>query len=110
MLVTALVAAGTITLGTASGEAAPASPNITAAPTQIAHTALGSVGYREVGHGPALLMITGFSASMDDWAPYFVDTLAARFRVVVLDNAGVGQTADLAVPLSIPEMAAQTSA
>ena len=89
---------------------APAPPNITTAPTQIAHTALGAVGYREVGHGPALLMITGFSAGMDDWPPYFVDALARHFRVVVFDNAGVGQTAALAAPLSVPEMAAQTSA
>lgn len=89
---------------------APAPPDITAAPTQIAHTALGDVGYREVGHGPALLMITGFSAGMDDWAPYFVDALAKHFRVVVFDNAGIGLTAALALPLSVPEMAAQTSA
>jgi pimeloyl-ACP methyl ester carboxylesterase len=89
---------------------APAPPDITAAPTQIAHTALGAIGYREVGHGPALLMITGFSASMDDWAPYFVDALAEHFRVVVFDNAGIGRTAAVAAPPSVPKMAAQTSA
>jgi pimeloyl-ACP methyl ester carboxylesterase len=47
---------------------------------------------------------------MDTWAPYFVNALAAHFRVVLLDNAGVGQTAALAAPLSVPEMAGQTSA
>src|SRR5580658_2179335 len=57
-----------------------------------------------------LLMITGFSASMDDWAPHFVDALASHFRVIVFDNAGVGETAALADPLSVPEMADQTSA
>jgi pimeloyl-ACP methyl ester carboxylesterase len=110
MLATALVAAGTIALGTATVGAAPAPANITTAPTQIATTSLGAVGYREIGHGPALLMITGFSAGMDDWAPYFVDALAEHFRVVVFDNAGLGQTAALTAPLSVPEMAAQTSA
>lgn len=92
------------------GKAAPAVQDITAVPTEVAHTALGAVGYRELGSGPTVLMITGFSAGMDDWAPYFVDDLAKHFRVVVFDNAGIGQTASLPAPLSVPEMAAQTSA
>lgn len=106
----ALAGASTIGLGTAPVDAASAPPNIAAAPTQLAHTALGAVGYREVGHGPTLLLITGFGASMDDWAPSFIDDLAAHFRVVVFDNAGIGQTVALPVPLSVSEMAAQTSA
>jgi pimeloyl-ACP methyl ester carboxylesterase len=108
MLAAALV--GAATLAAALVEAAPAPPNVTAAPTRIARTALGAVGYRTVGHGPTLVMITGFSAGLDDWAPYFVDALARHFRVVVFDNAGIGQTAALRAPLSVPEMAAQTSA
>ena len=115
MLAGALIGTGALVaalLVEAAPAPAPASAptNIAAAHTQLAHTALGVVGYREVGHGPALLMITGFSAGMDDWAPYFVDALAERFRVVVFDNAGIGQTAALAAPLSVPGMAAQTSA
>ena len=110
MLAGALVGAGMIGLGSAPVEAAPTPSDIAAAPTQVAHTALGDVGYREIGHGPALVMITGFSAGMDDWAPYFVDALATHFRVIVFDNAGIGETAALTAPLSVPEMAAQTSA
>jgi pimeloyl-ACP methyl ester carboxylesterase len=110
MLAAVLAGAGTLGLGAGPAGAAPAPPNIVTAPTQIAHTALGNVGYREVGQGPTLLMITGFRASMDDWAPYLVDALATHFRVVVFDNAGVGDTSSLAAPLSVPEMAAQTSA
>jgi pimeloyl-ACP methyl ester carboxylesterase len=110
IVATALLGAATIGLGCAAANSAPAQPDITAVPTQSAHTTLGAVGYREVGHGPTLIMITGFSGSMDDWAPYFVDALAQRFRVVVFDNAGIGQTAALSAPLSVPEMAAQTSA
>lgn len=105
----AMVGAGTVALQPTPAEAA-AAPNITAAPTLVAHTALGTVGYREIGHGPTLLMITGFSAGMDDWAPYFVDALAEHFRVVVFDNAGVGDTAPLPAPLGVSKMAAQTSA
>jgi pimeloyl-ACP methyl ester carboxylesterase len=127
LLAAVLAGVGTLVLGCSSPRTqssapptvpAPTAPapapmvpaGITAAPVQVARTALGDVGYREVGHGPALVLITGFSASMDYWAPYFVDALATRFRVVVFDNAGVGQTAALAAPLSVPRMAAQTSA
>jgi hypothetical protein len=108
LAVTVLVAGGLAAV--VLGKAAPAAPDITAAPIHVAHTALGAVGYREVGSGPTVLMITGFSAGMDDWASYFVNGLAKHFRVVVFDNAGIGQTAALPAPLSVPEMAAQTSA
>lgn len=110
ILAAALVMASTIGLGAGTAEAVPAPPDIVATPTQVAHTALGDVGYREVGHGPTLLMITGFGASMDDWAPYLVNALATHFRVLVFDNAGIGETASLPAPLSVQGMAAQTSA
>lgn len=110
MLAGALLAAGMIGLGSAPAEAVAAPPDIATAPTQIAHTALGDVGYRQVGQGPPLVMITGFSAGMDDWAPYLVDALATHFRVIVFDNAGIGDTATLAAPLTVPEMADQTAA
>jgi pimeloyl-ACP methyl ester carboxylesterase len=55
------------------------------------------------------VLITGFSASMDDWPPTFVDALAERHRVVVFDNAGVGATGSV-TPLTITAMANQTSA
>lgn len=110
MFVPAVLVAAAIGLAVPLLDSRPAPSDVATAPTRIAHTALGAVGYREVGHGPTLIMITGFSASMDDWAPYFVDALARHFRVVVFDNAGIGRTAPLPAPLSVPEMAAQTSA
>jgi pimeloyl-ACP methyl ester carboxylesterase len=94
----------------AAASSASASPNILAVPTRVAHTALGSVGYRELGHGPKLLLITCFGAGMDDWAPGFIDDLATHFTVIAFDNAGVGRTSRLSKTLSVPGMAAQTSA
>ena len=92
-----------------SGTPATRAPvNVLAAPTRIARTAAGPVGYREVGAGSPLLLITGFGASMDDWPPSFVDTLADHHEVIVFDNAGVGQTAP-AASSSITAMADEAS-
>ncbi|MCC9311798.1 alpha/beta hydrolase [Kitasatospora sp. RB6PN24] len=96
----------------ASASAAPVPPpsGILGAPTLVAHTHSGDVGYREVGEGSPILLIAGRGMSMDGWAPSFVDGLAAHHRVVVFDNEGVGETAPLTPPVSVSDMADQTSA
>ncbi|MGH9055660.1 MAG: alpha/beta fold hydrolase [Acidimicrobiales bacterium] len=75
-----------------------------------AHTADGDVGYRTEGHGSPLVLIMGYSGSMDAWEPSFVDALARNHQVVVFDNAGIGKTAGLPAPLTITAMANQTAA
>ena len=90
--------------------AAPSAPDILTAPTLIASTTQGDVAYRTVGKGRPLLLVMGYAGSMDDWAPSFVDTLAAHFRVIVFDNAGVGRTSALPSTTDVPAMAEQTSA
>jgi len=96
----------------ASGAAAVTgrAADILSAPTLVAHTAEGEIGYREVGEGSPIVLVMGYGGSMDTWAPAFVDSLAAQHTVVVFDNAGVGQTTDLPAPLTVPAMADQTSA
>ncbi|HEY7483612.1 MAG TPA: alpha/beta hydrolase [Streptosporangiaceae bacterium] len=95
-----------------AGYAVPAASadDILTAPTLIAHTDEGDVGYRDVGQGSVIVLLTGTGASMDNWDPSFVNTLAARHRVIVVDNAGVGETAPLSAPLTIAKMAGQTGA
>jgi pimeloyl-ACP methyl ester carboxylesterase len=85
-------------------------PDIVNAPTHVAHSAEGDIGYREVGKGSPILLIMGYGATMNAWAPQFVDSLAAHHTVVVFDNAGIGQTSALPSPLTISAMADQTSA
>jgi len=84
--------------------------SVTAAPAQVAATGLGTVGYREVGSGPPLVLIMGYAGTMETWEPQFVNTLALRNRVVIFDNAGIGSTKALPSPLTIDAMANQTSA
>jgi pimeloyl-ACP methyl ester carboxylesterase len=104
----------TTTRGSAGAATPPTTPasgtGVTAAPVRVANTTDGAIGYREVGHGPPLVLIMGFGGTMNDWAPGFVDSLAARHRVVIFDNAGIGRTAALPPPLTITVMADQSSA
>ncbi len=85
-------------------------PSVVSAPVRVAHTRLGAVGYRMIGSGEPLVMIMGYSGTMEDWDPRFVDALARHYRVVIFDNAGIGATQPLAGPLTIDGMARQTSA
>jgi pimeloyl-ACP methyl ester carboxylesterase len=83
---------------------------VVSAPVRVAHTSLGTVGYRVVGSGPPLVLITGYSATMETWDPRLVDALARHYRVVTFDNSGIGDTQPLPAPLTIDAMANQTSA
>lgn len=56
------------------------------------HVEWGMIGYRSVGRGRPLVLVTGGSASIDDWAPSFIDLLARHHLVLALDNPGVGHT------------------
>jgi pimeloyl-ACP methyl ester carboxylesterase len=107
VVVGAVLAAGVVSPALAMGRSGGRVVN---APVRVARTAAGAIGFREVGRGSPLLLITGLGASMDDWAPSFVNALAAGHRVVIFDNAGVGQTSGLGTPLTIAAMANQTSA
>jgi pimeloyl-ACP methyl ester carboxylesterase len=55
-------------------------------------------------------MVTGLGASMEQWEPALVNDLALHYRVVIFDNAGIGETQALPSPLTITDMAGQTSA
>jgi len=95
-----------------TGSTAPVSGevSIASAPVRTARTTLGTVAYRMLGSGPPLVMITGYSGTMEGWDRRLVDALAQHYRVVIFDNAGIGRTQALPAPLSIDAMAGQTSA
>ncbi|MGA2011740.1 MAG: alpha/beta hydrolase [Solirubrobacteraceae bacterium] len=95
-----------------TGATAPVSDSVSiaSAPVRTAHTRLGPVGYRAIGTGPPLLLITGYGGTIDSWTPQFVDALAQHYHVITLDNAGIGKSGNLPAPLTIDAMADQTSA
>ena len=111
--ITAGLTAATLTAALAACGSSPpgaTTVSVTSAAAQVAQTALGPVGYREVGSGPPLVLIMGYAGTMETWEPQFLDTLALHFRVVVFDNAGIGSTRALPSPLTVDAMANQTSA
>ena len=83
-------AAGAAVFGSAASAAS--SPSVAGMPVKTVHVAWGRIGYRSAGNGPPLVLVTGASASIDDWAPSFIGLLARHHRVFVLDNEGVGRT------------------
>jgi len=95
---------------TARHAAVVTSLDVINAPVKVADTAAGPVGYREVGAGSPLVLITGLGGSIDSWQPSFVATLAADHQVVMFDNPGVGHTIPLTPAVSISAMANETSA
>jgi pimeloyl-ACP methyl ester carboxylesterase len=107
-LVAALLPVALGACGSAPAKA-PGTASVVSAPVRIAHTSLGDVGYRAVGSGPPLVLIMGYGWTMEDWDPRLVHALALHNRVVMFDNAGVGDTAELAPPLTIDAMADQAS-
>jgi len=103
------VAMSLASLGSVAGASATI-PSITTIPIQEIQTTDGTVSYRSDGTGQPLVLIMGYSGSQDDWVPDFVDALAARHRVIIFDNAGIGQTTMPAGTLSVSGMADQTAA
>jgi pimeloyl-ACP methyl ester carboxylesterase len=89
---------------------APSAYAVASAPVQLAHTPDGDVGYRSIGSGSPLVLIMGYAGTMEVWDPLFVQLLSRDHRVIVFDNAGIGQTSSLPAPLTVDAMADQTSA
>jgi pimeloyl-ACP methyl ester carboxylesterase len=110
ILVVALVSAALAGCGSSSPKQAPGTASVVSAPVRVAHTTDGAVGYRVVGSGPPLVLIMGYGLTMEGWDPRLVHALAAHHEVVMFDNSGIGKTRQLPVPVSIDDMAGQTSA
>lgn len=51
-----------------------------------------TIAWKVVGDGPPLLLLNGYAATGADWDPIFLGQLAAHFRVICPDNAGLGSS------------------
>ncbi|HEX5978861.1 MAG TPA: alpha/beta hydrolase, partial [Nitrososphaeraceae archaeon] len=50
------------------------------------------IAYKIFGKGKPLLLIPGFSMTMDMWDPNMLNRLSSNHTVIVFDNRGIGQT------------------
>lgn len=50
------------------------------------------VGYKMLGSGRPLLLIPGFSMTMDMWDPLMIEKLSTNRTVILFDNRGMGST------------------
>src|SRR3990172_73247 len=64
--------------------------------------------YVEAGSGPPLVLIMGFGGDHTAWA-FQIPRLAERYRVIALDNRGVGQTDAPDLPYTTRLMAEDTA-
>jgi len=50
------------------------------------------VAYKTFGKGNPILLINGYSFTMDSWDPTLLETLASNHTVIIFDNRGIGNT------------------
>ena len=63
------------------------------------------IAYRRVGNGLPLLVLNGFAATTADWDPSFIDGLASSNELILIDNRGIGGSADEGKPFDITKLA-----
>lgn len=60
---------------------------------------------KTAGHGPPLLLLTGYACSMDGWDADLVGALAAEHTVIACDYRGVGESTSGAAPFTLRRFA-----
>ncbi len=67
------------------------------------------VAYRVLGEGYPLVMIMGFTGTMDAWDPDAIEALSKKYKVIVFDNRGMGDTTEGTKQFSIKQFADDTA-
>jgi pimeloyl-ACP methyl ester carboxylesterase len=61
-------------------------------PTKKVHVGDIDIAYKTFGKGDPILLINGYSFTMDSWDPTLLETLASNHTVILFDNRGIGNT------------------
>ena len=51
-----------------------------------------NISYRVLGQGDPIVLIMGYSSTMDMWDTLFLNNLSSKYKVIVFDNRGIGNT------------------
>ena len=65
--------------------------------------------YELYGKGEPLVLISGYDGNHTQWAD-FIEPITKKYKLLIFDNQGVGQTSDEGNPLTIEDMADNTVA
>jgi len=68
-----------------------------------------SIGYRVLGSGYPLLLIMGYGSTMNLWESALISKLASRFKVIIFDNRGIGNSTTGTEPFSIVQFCEDTA-
>ena len=61
-------------------------------PSKKVHVGDIDIAYKIFGKGDPILLINGYSHSMDNWDPTLLERLAFNYTVIIFDNRGIGNT------------------
>lgn len=67
------------------------------------------MAYWTYGDGYPLIMIMGYSGTMDMWDPNVISTLSSQYQVIVFDNRGMGKTTTGTRTFTIEQFADDTA-
>ncbi len=68
-----------------------------------------NIGYRILGQGEPVVMIMGYGSTMDMWDPHLMENLSTKYRVIIFDNRGMGNTTAPPGNFSIAQFANDTA-
>lgn len=52
------------------------------------------IGYKLIGSGEPLLLLTGLGCTMDRWTPEFIEEASKKYQLIIMDNRGMGYSTD----------------
>ena len=52
------------------------------------------IGYKLIGSGEPLLLLTGLGGTMESWVPEFIEEASKKYQLIIMDNRGMGYTTD----------------
>lgn len=76
---------------------------------KMAHAGDIDIAYMTMGQGDPIVLIIGYGSTMDMWDPRLLDSLATKYRVIVFDNRGTGNTTAPPENFSIAQFANDTA-
>src|ERR671928_1002580 len=78
-------------------------------PAKKVHVGDIDIAYKIFGKGDPILLINGYTHSMDNWDPTLLERLASNHTVIIFNNRGIGNTTSGENRFSIAQFANDTA-